>query len=52
MEKYKDFNIGDVYYIPSNDFYVYIFVVDKSNSTRLNNIKILLVILADLLLMD
>lgn len=51
MEKYKDFNIGDVYYIPSNDFYVYIFV-DKSNSTRLNDIKILLVILVGYLLMD
>ena len=36
MEKYKNFDIGDVCYIPSNDFYVYIFVV---NSTRLNNIK-------------
>lgn len=38
MEKYKDFDVGDVYYHPTNDFYVYIFV-DKSNSTRLNDIK-------------
>lgn len=38
MEKYKDFDIGDVYYHPMNGFYVYIFV-DKSNSTRLNDIK-------------
>lgn len=39
MEKYKNFDIGDVCYHPMNDFYVYIFVIDKSNSTRLNDIK-------------
>lgn len=38
MEKYKDFDIGDVFHHPMNDFYVYIFI-DKSNSTRLNDIK-------------
>ena len=38
MEKYKNFDIGDVYYHSSNEFYAYIFV-DKSNSTRLNDIK-------------
>lgn len=38
MEKYKDFDIGDVYYHSSNEFYACIFV-DKSNSTRLNGIK-------------
>ena len=38
MEKYKDFDIGDVHYIFSNEFYVYIFI-DKSNSTILNDIK-------------
>lgn len=38
MEKYKDFDVGDVYYLSSNDFYLYIFV-DKSNFTRLNDIK-------------
>lgn len=38
LEKYKDFDVGDVYYHSSNDFYAYIFV-DKSNSTRLNDIK-------------
>lgn len=38
MEKNKDLDVGDVYYLSSNDFYVYIFV-DKSNSTRLNDIK-------------
>jgi hypothetical protein len=39
MEKYKDFDVGDVSsYHPINDFYVYI-LVDKSNSTRLNDIK-------------
>ncbi len=38
MEKHKDLDIGDVYYLSSNDFYLYIFV-DKSNFTRLNDIK-------------
>ena len=38
MEKHKDLDIGDVYFLSSNDFYLYIFV-DKSNSTRLNDIK-------------
>ena len=38
MEKYKDLDVGDVYYLSSNDFYLYIFV-DKSNFTRLNDIK-------------
>ena len=38
MEKYKDLDVGDVYYHSSNEFYVCIFV-DKSNSTRLNGIK-------------
>ena len=41
MEKYKDFDVGDVYYHSSNEFYAYIFV-DKSNSTRLNDIKSLI----------
>lgn len=38
MEKHKDLDVGDVYYLSSDDFYLYIFV-DKSNSTRLNDIK-------------
>ena len=38
MEKHKDLDVGDVYYHSSDDFYLYIFV-DKSNSTRLNDIK-------------
>ena len=38
MEKYKDLDVGDVYYHSGHDFYAYIFV-DKSNSTRLNDIK-------------
>lgn len=38
MEKHRDFDVGDIYYLSSNDFYLYIFV-DKSNSTRLNDIK-------------
>lgn len=38
MEKYKDFDVGDVYYLSGHDFYLYIFV-DKSNFTRLNDIK-------------
>ena len=38
MEKHKDLDIGDVYFLSSNDFYLYIFV-DKSNFTRLNDIK-------------
>ncbi len=38
MEKYRDLDVGDVYYLSSNDFYLYIFV-DKSNFTRLNDIK-------------
>jgi hypothetical protein len=38
MEKYKDLDIGDVYYHSTDYFYAYIFV-DKSNSTRLNDIK-------------
>jgi hypothetical protein len=38
MEKHKDLDVGDVYYHSSNEFYAYIFV-DKSNSTRLNDIK-------------
>ena len=41
MEKYKDFDIGDVNYHPTNDFYVYIFF-KKSNSTKLNDIKYLI----------
>ena len=38
MEKHKDLYVGDVYYHSSNEFYAYI-SVDKSNSTRLNDIK-------------
>ena len=38
MEKHKDLDVGDVYYLSSDDFYLYIFV-DKSNFTRLNDIK-------------
>lgn len=38
LEKYKDLDVGDVYDHPKHDFYLYIFI-DKSNSTRLNNIK-------------
>ena len=38
MENHKDLDVGDVYYLSSNDFYLYI-SVDKSNSTRLNDIK-------------
>ena len=38
MEKYKDFEIGDVHHHPGHDFYVYIFI-DKSNKIILNNIK-------------
>ena len=38
MEKYKDFDVGDICDHPIHDFYLYIFI-DKSNSTRLNNIK-------------
>jgi hypothetical protein len=38
MEKHKDLDVGDIYYHSSNEFYAYIFV-DKSNSTRLNDIK-------------
>ena len=37
MEKYKDLDVGDVDYHPTNDFYLYIF--NKSNSTKLNDIK-------------
>lgn len=39
MEKYKDLGIGDVCYLSSNDFYYLYIFVDKSNSTRLNDIK-------------
>lgn len=38
MEKHKDLDVGDVYYLSSDDYYLYIFV-DKSNFTRLNDIK-------------
>lgn len=38
MENHKDLDVGDVYYLSSNDFYLYI-SVDKSNSARLNDIK-------------
>ena len=38
MEKYKDFEIGDVYHHPVHDFFVYI-LIDKSNKIRLNDIK-------------
>lgn len=39
MERYKDFDIGDVYHHSVYDFYLYNIFVDKSNSTRLNDIK-------------
>jgi hypothetical protein len=38
MERYEYFDVGDVNYHPTNDFYAYIFI-DKSNSTKLNDIK-------------
>ena len=37
-EKHKDLDVGDVYYHSSKEFYAYI-LVDKSNTTRLNDKK-------------
>ena len=40
MEKYKDFDVGDVYYHSSNEFYAYIFI-DESYS-KIGEIKSLI----------
>ena len=38
MERYKDFDIGDVYHHIVHDFYVYIFI-DESNNSKIGEIK-------------
>ena len=38
MERYKDFDIGDVYHHIAYDFYVYIFI-DESKNSKIGEIK-------------
>ena len=41
MERYKDFDIGDVYHHIAYDFYVYIFI-DESKNFKIDEIKSLI----------
>jgi hypothetical protein len=41
MERYKDFDIGDVYHHIAYDFYVYIFI-DESKNVKIDEIKSLI----------
>ena len=42
MERYKNFDVGDVYHHLVHDFYVYIFIDEFNNYSKIDEIKSLI----------
>ena len=42
MEKHKDLDVGDVYHHIAHNFYVYIFIDESNNYSKLDEIKSLI----------
>ena len=39
MERYKDFDVGDVYHHIAHNFYVYVFIDESNNCSKIDEIK-------------